>query len=153
MKNIRICVLLFLAAAFLFGSISCNSKTGTSKGPSLKKLSNGGEVRGPRSAENIEKNIGILRPRLDHYYKNHLEENPELQGTIELIFDVDAKGKIVYVNIAKSTVKAPLFEEEILTALSNHAFDEWDQGKDRTEVIYPLTFTPEKKEEPESTTE
>ncbi len=139
-------VFLLCAAACFFMYNSCNSKTGSSGGPSVKKLANGGEVSGPRSAENIEKNIAILMPRLNHYYLKKLEENPGLQGTIELIFDVDADGSVIYVNLGKSTVKDPVFEDEVLAALSNHTFDVWTQGKDKTEVIYPLTFTSKKSE-------
>ena len=69
-----------------------------------------------------------------------LQDNPDLEGTIELLFDVNDKGIVTYVNMGKSTIGDPVFIEEVLTAVSNHEFDVWGKGKEKTEVVYPLTF-------------
>ena len=145
MKSLRLFV--SVAVACCLCAFSCNNKTVSTSSSQLKKLPNGGEVSGPRSVENIEQQIGMLVPRLQYFYQKELKENPSLGGTIELIFEVDADGSVMYVNMGKSTLKAPVFEDEILTALSNHTFGAWKQGKDKTYVVYPMTFTPEKKEE------
>lgn len=143
MRNVLNIIIVMVCC---FSILSCNTKTG--KGATFfKRLQNGGEVNGPRTVENVEKNIGILMPRLQHYYNKRLKTNPELQGMIQVILDVDYKGTILYVNIGKATTKDPEFEEQILIAISNHSFDEWEGVKEKTEVIYPLTFVSEKKSE------
>ncbi len=152
MKCIHTVILAVVFTIILFGGPACNSKSGSSESQ-FKRLPNGGEVNGPRSVENVEKNIALLLPRMQHFYKKYLKTNPELQGTIELIMDIDADGTVNYVNLAKSSLKHPEFEEEVLTAFSIHVFDEWTQGRDKTEVIYPLTFTPEKETKEEENTE
>lgn len=144
-KSLRLFVTVAVACCLC--SFSCNKKTVATGSSQIKKLSNGGEVTGPRSVENIEQQIGMLVPRLQYFYQKELKENPSLEGTIELIFEVDANGSVMYVNMGKSTLKSPLFEEAILTALSNHTFGAWREGKDRTYVVYPMTFIPEKREE------
>jgi len=118
--------------------VSC---AGIQEGSLFKKLPNGGEVNGPRSAENVEKNLQVLKPRLEFFYSKRIKRNPELQGIIEFIFDVDSKGNVTYASIGKSSTRDPDFNDEVLTALSNHKFDEWTQGRDKTEVIYPYTFS------------
>lgn len=134
---------IVIVTAISLAGLSCNSKTGSSES-AFKRLPNGGEVNGPRSVENIEKSMTLLMPRLLHFYNKRLKSNPDLKGTLELILDINADGTVNYVNLSKSTLKDPEFEEEVLTAFSIHTFGEWTQGKGKTEVIYPLIFTPEK---------
>ena len=59
-----------------------------------KKLSNGGEVNGPRSIENIEQHLKQLQPRFDFFYKKHKKLQPDMEGTIQLIFEIDENGEI-----------------------------------------------------------
>lgn len=113
-----------------------------------KKLPNGGEVNGPRTIENIEQHLKMLQPRFDFFYKKHKKLQPSLEGTIELIFEIDAKGNVFYFDIGNSTTKAPEFEDEILNAVANHKFGTWNQGKETTEVIIPLEFSGEVDTEP-----
>ena len=125
----------FLALLFI---VSC---AGVQDRTLFKKLPNGGEVNGPRSVENIEKNLQVLKPRLEFFYSKRIKRNPDLQGVIEFIFDVDSKGNVTFASIGKATTRDPDFNDEVLAALSNHKFDEWTQGRDKTEVIYPYTFS------------
>ena len=129
-------------------ALSCNQ---VEQAPKVvnKKLPNGGEVNGPRSIENIDIHIKQLQPRFDFFYKKHKKLNPDLEGIIELIFEIDEKGNVFYFEIATSTTKAPEFEDEILHAVANHKFGEWTAGKGNTEVIIPLKFSGEVDFEPQ----
>ena len=137
---------LFLIIILVISSISlmsCGGSTVKKGGSNFKKLQSGGEVNGPRSIENIEANIKMLIPRFEYFYNKRLKINPDLEGTIEFIFDVDAKGNAFYSTIGKSSTNDPDFNDEVLHALTLHKFGEWTQGNGKTEVIYPYTFTKE----------
>ncbi len=140
-KMLKCCWCVFLGCIIVFSLISCGGKSGTASRAMTKKLPNGGMVDGPRSIENVEKNFALLMPRLAYFYASSQKENPAMQGMIELLCNVDAKGTVTYVNMGKSTVKDPVCIEEILTALSNHQFDAWDEGKGETVIVYPILFT------------
>lgn len=124
--------------------ISCGGSTVKKGEGNFKKLPNGGEVNGPRSIENIDANIKMLIPRFEYFYSKRLKINPDLQGTIEFILDIDANGNVIYSSIGKSSTNDADFDDEILHAVSLHKFGEWTQGKGETEVIYPFTFTKDK---------
>ena len=135
---------LFLIHVLAFSSISlmsCGGKTVKKGEGYFKKLPNGGEINGPRSIENIEANIKMLMPRFEYYHNKRLRINPDLHGTIELIFDIDAYGNVFYSTIGKSSTNDPDFNNEVLHAVTLHKFGEWPQGKGKTEVIYPFTFS------------
>ncbi len=134
--------LLLIVFGYIF-LISC-SNAGKAGMTVNKKMTNGGEINGPRSIENIEENMKILEPRLLFFYEKQLKKNPELKGSIEFIFDIDEKGYVISAGIGKHTTDDPEFETKILQAISNHSFGKWNEGKGNTEVIYPLTFATEK---------
>lgn len=137
---------LFLILILVINSISlmsCGGSTVKKGEGNFKKLPNGGEVNGPRSIVNIEANIKMLIPRFEYFYKKRLKINPDLEGTVGFFFDIDAKGNVVYSSIGKSTTNDPDFNDEVLHAITLHKFGEWTQGKGKTEVIYPYTFTKE----------
>jgi hypothetical protein len=123
--------------------MSCGGYTVKKGEGNFKKLPNGGEVNGPRSIVNIEANIKMLIPRFEYFYKKRLRINPDLEGTVGFFFDIDAKGNVIYSTIGKSTTNDPDFNDEVLHAITLHKFGEWTQGKGKTEVIYPYTFTKE----------
>ena len=135
---------LFLILVITISSVSlmsCGGKTVKKGEGYFKKLPNGGEINGPRSIENIDANIKMLLPRFEYYYNKRLRINPDMQGTVELIFDIDANGNVFYSTIGRSTTNDPDFNDEILHAVTSHKFGRWPQGKGKTEVIYPFTFT------------
>ena len=137
---------LSLIPILVIGSISlmsCGGSTVKKGEGNFKKLPNGGEVNGPRSIVNIEANIKMLIPRFEYFYKKRLKINPDLEGTVEFFFDIDAKGNVIYSTIGKSSTNDPDFNDEVLHAITLHKFGEWTQGKGKTEVIYPYTFTKE----------
>ena len=137
---------LFLILCLVINSIflmSCGGSTVKKGEGNFKKLPNGGEVNGPRSIVNIEANIKMLIPRFEYFYKKRLKINPDLEGTVGFFFDIDANGNVVYSSIGKSTTNDPDFNDEVLHAITLHKFGEWTQGKGKTEVIYPYTFTKE----------
>ena len=137
---------LSLIPILVIGSISlmsCGGSTVKKGEGNFKKLPNGGEINGPRSIVNIEANIKMLIPRFEYFYKKRLKINPDLKGTIEFFFDIDAEGNVIYSTIGKSSTNDPDFNDEVLHAITLHKFGEWTQGKGKTEVIYPFTFTKE----------
>lgn len=143
MKNLYKVSLLLITIISFFLILSCGGATVKRGEDYIKKLPNGGEVNGPRSIENIEENIQMLVPRFNHFFKKRLRINPDLKGTIEFILDIDADGEVIYSSIGKSTTNDPDFDDEILHAISLHKFGEWTQGRGKTEVLYPYTFSQE----------
>lgn len=145
MRNLFKFSFLLIAVISCFLLLSCGGGAGKKGEGNFKKLSNGGEVNGPRSVENIEENFKMLVPRFEHFYKKRLRINPDLKGSMEFIIDIDADGNVFYSSIGKSTTNDPDFDDEILHAITLHKFGRWTEGREKTEVIYPFTFSQEEK--------
>lgn len=141
MRNLFKLSLLLIAIISCVLILSCGGDTVKKGEGNFKKLPNGGEVNGPRSIENIEENIEMLVPRFEYFYKKRLRINPDLKGTMEFVIDIDANGDVIYSSIGKATTNDPDFDDEILHAISLHKFGQWTQGRGKTEVIYPFTFS------------
>jgi hypothetical protein len=103
-------------------------------------LPDGGMKKGPRSVQNVVTNMETIVPRLRYLYAEMRVGKPELEGTIHMMLDVDWKGNVTYVSVWKSTMKNLTFEDLLEATLSNHRFDVWREGKEKTEIIYPIEF-------------
>ena len=143
MRNLYKFSFLLIAIISCVLLLSCGGATVKKGEGNFKKLPNGGEVNGPRSVENIEENFKMLVPRFEYFFKKRLRINPELKGTVQFVLDIDANGDVIYSSIGKSTTNDPDFDDEILHAISLHKFGQWTQGRGKTEVIYPFSFSQE----------
>ncbi len=139
MQKLKLKTIVYGIITTLLFTLLCSSSNKT-KSAMLKKLPNGGEIDGPRSVENIENAMKVLKPRFNYIFKKYQKTKPDIAGTLQLYLDIDSKGNAKYVYIEKSTIKDPLFEEEVLIALSNHNYGEWREGRGKTIVVYPLQF-------------
>lgn len=115
------------------------------RGAARKEVSlpDGGMKKGPRSVENVIRNMEMIVPRLRYLYAEMQVGKPELAGTVQMLLDVDWKGNVTYVSVWKSTMNDLTFEDLMEATLINHRFDVWREGKQKTEIIYPIEFRKE----------
>lgn len=103
----------------------------------------GGMVKGPRSVENVQANMERFLPRLYYLYAEARGPDTSLHGTVFLRMEVDRKGQFTYVGVHSSTLQNEEFEDLLVAGLLEGAFDEWTEGRDNTDIIYPIAFTAE----------
>ncbi len=100
--------------------------------------------RGPRSVENVKANIAKLLPRIYYLYSEALGPDSTLAGTVTIRMEVDRKGKPGFVDVHQSTLDNEELHDLILAALVESMFDEWKDGREITEIIFPIVLTPDK---------
>lgn len=103
----------------------------------------GGLVRGPRTIENVKTNMVRIMPRLLYLYAEALGPDSSLQGIVHVRMDILPDGETGYVGVHSSTMQSETFEDLLVAALMESRFDEWQDSRDKTEVIYPVEFMPE----------
>ncbi len=101
----------------------------------------GGIVRGPRSVENVKANMERFLPRLYYLFAEARGPDTSLHGTVYLRMEVDRKGQFAYVGVHSSTMNNEQFEDLLAAGLLEGSFDEWTEGRDNTDIIYPISFT------------
>jgi len=108
------------------------------------KFDSTGMKKGPRSVENVKANIERLLPRILYLYSEALGPDSTLAGTVLIRMEVDRKGKPGYVDVHESTIQSEELLDLILAALVESMFDEWKDGREKTEILYPIELTPDK---------
>jgi hypothetical protein len=105
---------------------------------------NGWVKKGPRSTENIKQNVTRILPRIYYLYAEALGPDTSLKGTVTIRMEVDRKGKVGFVDVHESTLKKEELHDLILAALVESLFDECKEGREITEMIFPIVLTPDK---------
>jgi hypothetical protein len=80
---------------------------------------------------------------LKNAYNRKLKGTPNMSGKIEVRFGIDQFGKVVYSHLHSSSVNDELFEDEIVSKVSEFKFDTIAAPSDTIEIVYPFVFTPD----------
>jgi len=93
-----------------------------------------------RSRESI-KNVVIKKvPTLKKMYNKRLQEKSGLNGKIVTKFAIDEFGKVIFCQIAESSINDTVFENRLISEVKSWDFGAIDKPGDVTEVVYPFVF-------------
>jgi len=98
------------------------------------------KVRGARSEKNVIANMWPVMCKAQEVYRERLEANPTLKGTVELKLVVEFNGEIGPYSISRSTVRDPVLEERLLRLVSFMDFDPYGARNSDTEILLPIHF-------------
>jgi len=126
--------------------VACAGRASTA-GYEEVRFGNGGLVKGPRTVENVKKNIERMLPRFYYLYAEARGPDSSMEGTVHVRMEIDAKGRPGYVGVHATTLDREGFEDLLIAAIAQSTFDEWTEGRGITEIIYPIHFTSEQASE------
>ncbi|MDR0307664.1 MAG: TonB family protein [Chitinispirillales bacterium] len=101
----------------------------------------GGQLTGGRSRASIQRVVLQNMNALRHAYNQRLRQKPGLNGKITVKFAIDEFGKVIFAQIAESTLADPELEKTVVDRVKTWNFDKIDKPGDVTEVVYPFVFS------------
>jgi TonB family protein len=85
----------------------------------------------------VQQNLQALR----YAYNKRLQEKPGLKGKIMIRFAIDEFGKVIFCDIAGSSLPDRGLEQTVVSQIRSWVFDKIDKPGDVTEVEYPFVFS------------
>jgi len=90
-----------------------------------------------RSAKSIEKVINRIHNKIKLQFEKYLRQDPNLSGKVEVDFTILANGKVIDVQISKSTLKHSAFERRLMSMIKRLKFAE---ATSSIQITYPFVF-------------
>jgi len=94
-----------------------------------------------RSRASIQRVTMQNMAALRYAYNKRLREKPGLFGQISVKFAIDESGKVIYAQIAESTMADLELETIVVSKVKSWTFEKIDKPGDVTEVTYPFVFS------------
>ena len=92
---------------------------------------------GPRTAEEIQTEIGIKQRELEEIYENYLNFNPNAGGKLKVKFTILASGSVAGVEVVESTLNMKALEVALTRAVGRWAFT---PATNDVTLTYPFIF-------------
>lgn len=92
---------------------------------------------GPRTAAEIQTEIGIKQRELEEIYENYLNFNPNAGGKLEVRFTILASGSVAGVEVVESTINMKALEVALTRAVSRWIFT---PASNDVTLTYPFIF-------------
>ncbi len=125
-----------------YGNTLVASGEGGGKGISAIAVSNSDMVlEGGISKYAINATIAKYLNQVRRCYESELKNHPDLQGLVEMSFEINATGKLNYSKVNKSTLNSPVVESCISTKMMDWQFPQ-PKGGVNVPVKYPFMLRP-----------
>jgi hypothetical protein len=116
--------------------------SGSGKGISALAVSNSEMVmEGGLSKYVINATIAKYLSQVRRCYESELKNSPELQGLVEMSFEINGNGRLNFANVSKTTLNSPPVESCISTKMMDWQFPN-PKGGVNVPVKYPFMLRP-----------
>jgi hypothetical protein len=96
-----------------------------------------------RDRQSIMDSIGGHTLHLQHLYKKHLKTNPEMDGTVQILFRVGVKGNVIGASIKQSQIDNREFLDLLLAYVKTIRFKQVPEKVGPMTFEFPFEFNPE----------